>query len=162
MDPTDPKVVCPAISTILSNTLSGAIELFTVGEGEIDLSGGTTQGDPLAMAVYTLAIKPLIDKLRDTVPDPRQVWFTDDATAAGKLVTLCQLWQLVTTTGPNFGYYPNARTTYLVVKPELVNEAKWMFKNTICTHGQKQLGAATRKKRVYRSLCCTKDREMGE
>ena len=32
--------------------------------------------------------------------------------------------------GPDFGYYPNASKTHLVVKPELVNKAKRMFKNT--------------------------------
>ena len=89
-----------------------------MGEGEISSSEGTTQGDPLAMAMYALAIRPLI---RDAELNARQVWFADDATAAGKLVTLRQWWQLVTTTGPEFGYHPNANKTHLVVKPELVN-----------------------------------------
>ena len=48
--------------------------------------------------------------------------------------------------GPDFGYYPNASKTHLVVvKPELVNKAKRMFKNTdvqISTNGQRHLGAA--------------------
>ena len=82
------------------------------------------------MAMYALAIRPLIDKLRDAEPSARQVWFADDATAAGRLATLHQWWQLVTMIGPDFGYYPNASKTHLVVKPELVNKAKRMFKNT--------------------------------
>ena len=98
-------VVCPAISIVLRNTYQVPIKLFIVGEGEIDSSEGTTQGDPLAMAMYALAIRPLIDKLRDTEPNARQdlVWFADDATAAGRLVTLHQWWQHVTTIGPDFG-----------------------------------------------------------
>ena len=47
--------------------------------------------------------------------------------------------------GPDFEYYPNASKTHLVVKPELVNKAKRMFKNTdvqISTNGQRHLGAA--------------------
>ena len=47
--------------------------------------------------------------------------------------------------GPDFGYYPNASKTHLVVKPELVNKANRMFKNTdvqISTNGQRHLGAA--------------------
>ena len=139
------QFMCPAISTILSNTYQVPIKLFIVGEGVISSSEGTTQGDPLAMAMYSLAIKPLIDKLRNEEPNARQVWFADDATAAGKLVTLRQWWQLVTTTGPEFGYHPNASKTHLVVKPELVNEAKRIFENTnvqISTDGQRHLGAA--------------------
>ena len=62
------KVTCPAISTILSNTYQAPMKLFIVGEGEIDSSEGTTQGDPLTMAMYALAIRPLINKLRDAEP----------------------------------------------------------------------------------------------
>ena len=46
---------------------------------------------------------------------------------------------------PDFGYYPNANKTHLIVKPELVNEAKRIFENTdvqISTSGQRHLGAA--------------------
>ena len=82
------------------------------------------------MAMYVLAIRPLIDKLRDTQPNAEQIWFADNATAAGKSVTLQQWWQLVTTTGPEFGYHPNASKTHVVVKPEFVNEAKRIFENT--------------------------------
>ena len=139
------QVICPAISTILSNTYQVPIKLFIVGEGEIDSSEGTTQGDPLAMAMYALAIRPLIDKLRDAEPNVRQVWFADDATAAGRLATLCQWWQLISTIGPDFGYNPNASKTHLVVKPELISKAKRIFQNTdvqTSTNGQRHLGAA--------------------
>ena len=81
------------------------------------------------------------------------MWFADDATATGRLATLHQWWQLVTMIGPDYGYYPNASKTHLMVKPELVNEAKRMFKNTdvkISTNGQRQLGAAIGT-RVYRN-----------
>ena len=72
----------------MSNTYQAPIKLFITGEGEIDSSEGTTQGDPLAMAMYALTLRPLIDKLRNAEPNARQVWFADDATAAGRLVSL--------------------------------------------------------------------------
>ena len=103
------SVICPAIATILRNTYQAPIKLFITGEGEINSSKGTTQGDPLAMAMYALAIRPLIDKLREAEPNAKQVWFADDATAAGRLATLPRWWHFVTTTGPDFGYNPNAR-----------------------------------------------------
>ena len=53
---------------------------------------------------------------------------SDDVQAAAGLLQTCA-GQLLTT-GPEFGYHPNANKTHLVVKPELVNEAKKIFENT--------------------------------
>ena len=44
---------------------------------------GTTQGDPLAMAI---AITPLIRRLEDK--EIKQVWYADDGTAGGSLTNL--------------------------------------------------------------------------
>ncbi len=139
------RVLCPAMSTVLSNTYRAPVRLFIMGEGEIESTEGTTQGDPLAMAMYALAVTPLIRKLRELASDVKQVWFADDATAAGKLRALLQWWQHLTEIGPAFGYYPNASKTHLVVKPDLMNEAERMFANTkvqVTPQGQRHLGAA--------------------
>ena len=125
-----------------SNTFQVPVKFFITGKGQLASSEGTTQGNLLAMAMYALAIRSLIDKLRDAEPEARQVWFADDANTAGKLATLLQ-WRLVTTTGSRFGSYPNARKSHLIVKPELA--AKKMFENTnvqISTNGLRHLGAA--------------------
>ena len=45
---------------------------------------GTTQGDPLTMAMYAIVITPLIHHLKDE----DTVWFLDDATAGGDLARL--------------------------------------------------------------------------
>ena len=97
------------------------------------------------MAMYALAVRPLIDKHRLAEPTTRQVWFADDATAAGKLHSLHRWWQNILTIGPKFGYFPNARKTFLVVKPSLVDETNRLFKDSnvkISTTGQRLLGAA--------------------
>jgi len=73
------------------------------------------------------------------------VWFADDATATGRLASLYQWWEHITTIRPYFGYYPNVGKTYLVVKPDLVDEAKSRFENTnvqITVNGQRHLGAS--------------------
>ena len=48
-----------------------------------------TQGDPLAMAMYALALVPMITYLSDIV---KQVWYADDAAAAGHLIDLRTWW----------------------------------------------------------------------
>ena len=139
--------LCPAIATMLSNTYRSPVRLFIKGEGELASTEGTTQGDPLAMGMYALAVTPLICKLRETKPEVKQVWFADDATAAGKLISLREWWQHLAAHGPEIGYLPNTSKTHLqlVVKPELLDKAKKIFENTevqISSQGQRHLGAA--------------------
>lgn len=139
-------IICPAISTVLNNTYSKPVRLFVTGGDEILSSEGTTQGDPLAMAMYALAITPLINSLsHETSSDVKQVWFADDSTSAGKLHALRGWWQHLTTVGPEYGYYPNPAKTTLVVKPEYIHLATALFENTgirITTAGHNILGAA--------------------
>ena len=49
---------------------------------------GTTQDDPLAMAMYALATVPLMDKVKTN--GLRQVWYADDAAGGRKLASLRQ------------------------------------------------------------------------
>ena len=77
------SVTCPPLSTILINTYRSPVRLVIQGSGEILSNEGTTQGDPLAMPMYTLAISPFIKSLHAYHTDTKQVWYTDDATAAG-------------------------------------------------------------------------------
>ena len=55
--------------------------MIVVGRGEIASTEGTTQDDPLAMAMHAVAIVPLIRKLRSNSPNVKQVWFADDTTS---------------------------------------------------------------------------------
>ena len=57
------SVTCPPLAQILINTYRAPIRLIIPGSGEIASTEGTTQGDPLAMAMYALAITPLIHQL---------------------------------------------------------------------------------------------------
>ena len=116
------QVICPVISTILNNTYKAPVRMFVAGGGEIASREGTTQGDPLAMAMYALAITPLIKRLKEQVPTASQVWFADDSSAAGRLVALRNWWQHLMILGPEFGYFPNAGKTTVVVKEEFLKQ----------------------------------------
>ena len=67
------SILCLALSMVLHNTYGAPTRLFVTGQGEISSREGTTQGDPLAMSMYALAVVPLIRQLRSAVPDASQV-----------------------------------------------------------------------------------------
>ena len=112
-------------------------------DGHILLSQeGTTQGDPLAMPMYAIGICPLIHKVSC---DVQQVWYADDATAAGQLKNLRQWWDNLVIHGPDFGYFANPSKTSLIVKECHHLDAIALFENTnvsITTDGKSHLGAA--------------------
>ena len=54
--------VCPALSHILINTYRNNSQLFVDGQCILSKEG-TTQGDPLAMAMYAIGTQPLIRTL---------------------------------------------------------------------------------------------------
>ena len=78
------RSLCPPFSTDIYRESS---ELF-LGASTLHSQEGTTQGYPLAMPFYALATRPLIDMLDSDLPDLRQIWYADDATAVGKLSDL--------------------------------------------------------------------------
>ena len=77
------SILCPQLSPILINTYRAPVRMIVVGSGEILSTEGTTQGDPLAMAMYAVAILPLIHKLRKNLPDVKQVCYADDVKVQG-------------------------------------------------------------------------------
>ena len=61
-----------------------------------------------AMPFYALATVPLIQKLTAPVT---QVWYADDAATCGKISALRMWWDQVSSLGPSFGYFSNAKKT---------------------------------------------------
>ena len=62
------NVICPPLAQVLINTYRSPIRLFVTGSREIASTEVTTQGDPLAMAVYALTISPPHQQTRRTLP----------------------------------------------------------------------------------------------
>ena len=131
--------ICPALAVIATNTYRKASPLF-IDQQTIQSKEGTTQGDSLAMAIYAIAIRPLIDNVQN---EAMQIWYADDATASGKLSNLKEWWNKLSVSGPDFGYFPNAQKSVVVTKPSHLEEATRIFaecKMTITTEGTKYLG----------------------
>ena len=97
----------------------------------------------MAMAMYAIGTLPLI---RRSNPSKliQQVWYADDGSAGGSLSDLINWWHQLSDLGPKFGYYPNARKSILLVKPDHLDAAQQLFSDhnlTIITNGAQVLGS---------------------
>ena len=81
------RVLCPTIAKFANNTYRHPARLFVTGGKEIRSEEGTTQGDPLAMSLYSISLQPLITRLH-IVSAAKQCWFADDATGSGSFKDL--------------------------------------------------------------------------
>ena len=119
------QYLCPAMATYTYNCYAKASRLFVQGGKEITSAEGTTQGDPIAMPLYAVAITPLLRMIKsDDAHNVRHVAFADDLGGAGRLAELRSWWDNIVIHGPCLGYYPRADKSWLIVKPNLEQEAK--------------------------------------
>ena len=136
------QYICPIIKHAIINTYRVPSRIFVLGGMEMLSQEGTTQGCPLAMAMYALALVPLVNQLHGLC---KQVWFADDGTGADKLEALKKWWDVLLEKGPAYGYFPKPSKTWLIVKDKKLEEAKLTFKKTgvkITSDGMRHLGAA--------------------
>ena len=137
------RYLCPALATILINIYRDSSDLYVDGHTLLS-EEGTTQGDPLVMPMYALATIPLIKYLSSTSSN-MQVWYADDAAASGSLTSLRVWWDNLTSAGPAFGYFGNAKKTWLVTKDTHLENARNIFQDTqvnITSDGRAYLGSA--------------------
>ncbi len=100
------------------------------------------------MAMYTLGIYPLITQLRDHA---QQVWFADNATAAGSIKEIKKWLDTLVSSGGAFGYETNPSKTWLIVKEEFYDEAMDIFETTgigITINGKRHLGCYQKGRRM--------------
>ena len=124
-------VICPAIATYVTNCYFHPVRLFVIGGIEIRSLEGTTQGDPTAMATYALGLTPLLEELLhfELLHTVKLVAFAGDLTGAGKLQSLKQWWEKLAEIGPKYGYYPQSKKSYVIVKNEHLSAANTIFYN---------------------------------
>ena len=75
---------------------------------------GVTQGDPLAMALYGIALLPLADILRKEFPQVLQPWYADDAAMQGPPEMVAACFERLMAIGPHFGYYPEPAKSFAI------------------------------------------------
>ena len=112
---------------------------------------GTTQGDPLAMAMYSLGVVPLIMRMSE-IPFTRQIWYADDSSVCGSTDSLLSWWHRLIEVGPSLGYFPNPSKTWLLVKDDFKQRAEEIFHDTgvsISSEGRPVLGSPLGTADVY-------------
>ena len=83
------QYICPSMYVYTYNCYSVTSRLFVQGGKEIESAEGTTQGDPIAMPMYAVAIKPLLNIIKnDDTTNIKHVAFADDISGAGKIEQL--------------------------------------------------------------------------
>ena len=87
------------MATILINIYCEDVPLF-IDNRCILSSEGPIQGDPLAMAMYSVGVTLLINDLQGS--RIHQAWFADDATAGGSLIGLYDWWCRLKSLGPSY------------------------------------------------------------
>ena len=110
---------------------------------------GVTQGDNTAMGFYSCSMMPLLSQLmlgnnitEEEYEHLKQIWYADDATAGGKLTDTQTWWLKLCKEGPLYGYHPKPSKSWVIAKPQYLNEAKQLFPGLNVTDvGRKCLGS---------------------
>ena len=135
-------ILCPSLAKFAENCYTQKIRLFVIGGRELSSTEGTTQGDPIAMALYGIGILPLMSVLKQ--PGVKQITFADDLNGAGKINSLHNWWNNLLIFGSKIGYFPEPSKSWLIVKSEKLKEAEQVFNDSkvnITCDGREHLGA---------------------
>ena len=138
------RYICPSMATYIRNCYGTPARLF-VGGQEVESAEGTTQGDPTAMIAYAIGIRPLLEKIKPEVnpKNMKHAAYADDLAGGSTLEMLSDWWKKCVQYGPLYGYNPKPEKSWLVVKPDKLDQAIVMFEGTgvrITATGKKYLG----------------------
>ena len=121
------RVLWPRCSKYLFNAYKGYSLLVISGSKVCLLSKeGVTQGDPLAMLLYGLAVLPLARTLKKP-GSWTQNWYADDSACLARFELLREWLALLMIEGPKYGYFPKPEKSVIVVHPNYLHDAAIIF-----------------------------------
>jgi hypothetical protein len=110
----------------------------------LDGKEGLSQGDPLAMILYSVALMPLVEHVRRFEPDALTPWYANDAAAVGQAESCAKSLWFLSVYGPIYGYYAEPEKSYYIRKEEDEAMAKCAFYSyglkVIFLRGKRYLG----------------------
>jgi len=78
---------------------------------------GVTQGDPISMVIYGVALMPLTETVRAAQPDILQAWYADDSSFGGMAPAIAAAMHMILEKGPARGYFPEPSKSILICNP---------------------------------------------
>ena len=93
------------------------------------------QGDPVAMPIYALSVILLILMVLEitntnTNSDAIMVAYADDFSVAGSILSLKDWWDTLCELGLKFGYFPDPKKSWLIVKFDCFDKAVHVINDT--------------------------------
>jgi hypothetical protein len=109
---------------------------------------GLSQGDPLSMILYGVALLPLAERLRRAVPEAVIPMYADDAAGVGRFDHSAKCLDFLMEEGPYYGYFPEAEKTRVICSLADEPEARAAFLSrgisVTCSRGERYLGGFVR------------------
>ena len=101
-------------------TCYGGEAELVFGDSIIPSSVGFHQGDPLASLLFSINLQPVVDMIRQEVPDLKlQVWYLDDGTLIGTKADLQKAVDIILREGPARGLFlSTANTVHFPLMPK--------------------------------------------
>ena len=101
-------------------TCYGGEAELVFGDSPIPSSVGFHQGDPLASLLFSINLQPVVDMIRQEVPDLKlQVWYLDDGTLIGTKADLQKAVDIILREGPARGLFlSTANTVHFPLMPK--------------------------------------------
>jgi len=78
---------------------------------------GVTQGDPISMVIYGVALTPLTETVRQQLPATLQAWYADDSAFGGTAPDIAAAMRTILERGPARGYFPEPSKSILICNP---------------------------------------------
>ena len=139
------KILRTEIATYINNYYMKPSRLFITGGKEISSNERTTQGEPIALGMYTLGLMPLLTSIiSNNTGNLIHVVFADNLTGVGKIHELIEWWKNVLHYGPYLGHYVKGSKSWLIMNEgytEIANETFQDYNTNITTDGHRHLAA---------------------
>ena len=112
----------------VQRTYRGFARLVLRGSDECLFSKeGVTQGDPLSVLIYAVALLlPYVKSLK-AKENRLQTWYADDSACIGNIKEVRSWYDQLAEQGPAYGDFPEPKKCCLIVIPQFEDEARLVF-----------------------------------